>query len=221
MANRSIGLDGALYKYVLDVSLREPEILRKLREETATHSLAMMQVAPEQGQFLGFLAQLLNARRYLEVGVFTGYSALCVALAQERCHIMACDIDAETTRIAQRYWDQAGVAHRVQLRVAPALETLREALDIAGGGSFDLAFIDADKKAYWQYYELCLQLIRPGGVVAIDNVLWGGSVVDPEKSDVSTQAIRDFNRRLHEDQRVAITLVPIGDGLTLARKLEA
>ncbi|MFB2977084.1 class I SAM-dependent methyltransferase [Microseira sp. BLCC-F43] len=219
MSKKTLGLDNQLYNYLLSNSLREPEILRQLREETANHRYATMQIAPEQGQFMALLVQLLGAKKTLEVGVFTGYSSLCVALALPKDgKVIACDISEEYTAIARRYWEIAGVADKIALRIAPALETLDKLLAEGQAGTFDFAFIDADKANYEGYYERSLQLIRPGGLIAVDNVLWGGRVADSQVQDSSTQAIRDFNKKLHLDSRVTLSMVPIADGLTLALK---
>lgn len=219
MSKQTIGLDPSLYRYFLSVTLEEPDILVRLREETATHPLSQMQIAPEQGQFMGFLVQLMDAKKTLEVGVFTGYSALVVALAlPPEGRIVACDVDEEFTAIARRYWQQAGVAAKINLRLAPALETLDQLLGQGEANSFDFAFIDADKSNYEAYYERALQLVRPGGVIAIDNVLWGGRVADPAVQDSRTQAIRNLNQKIHQDPRVLSVILPIADGLTLAMK---
>ena len=220
MSNKTIQVNDQLYDYILAVSLREPDILRRLREETAGMSMAQMQIAPEQGQFMAMLAQLMGARKTLEIGVFTGYSALSVALTlPDDGKIIACDVSEEWTAVARRYWREAGVAQKINLRLAPALQTLEMLVDTEGEGSFDFAFIDADKENYQAYYELCLRLLRRGGLVAVDNVLWSGSVIDKKDQDRDTKAIRTFNKMLHNDMRVTISLVPIADGLTLARKL--
>lgn len=219
MPKKTLGIDNQLYDYLLSASLREPEILRQLRQETARHSLAVMQIAPEQGQFMALLVQLLGATKTLEVGVFTGYSSLCVALALPPTgKIVACDVSEEYTVIARRYWQTAGVADKIDLRLAPALDTLDQLLAGGQAETFDFAFIDADKVNYEGYYERSLQLVRPGGLIAIDNVLWFGRVTDPQDQDKSTLAIRAFNDKLHHDQRVTLSLVPIADGLTLALK---
>jgi predicted O-methyltransferase YrrM len=219
MTKKTLGLDNQLYDYLLSTSLREPDILRRLREETANHPAAMMQIAPEQGQFMALLVQLLGATKTLELGVFTGYSSLCVALAlPPNGKIVACDVSEEFTSVARRYWQEAGVADKIDLRLAPGLETLDRLLAAGEAGTFDFAFIDADKGNYQGYYERSLQLIRLGGLLAIDNVLWGGRVADPQVQDNSTQAIRAFNEKLHQDERVSLSLVPIADGLTLALK---
>lgn len=219
MARRTEHLPDGLYDYILSVSLREPEVLRQLREETAAYEEAQLQIAPEQGQFMALLIKLIGARRTLEVGVFTGYSALWVALALPvDGQIVACDVNAEWTAVAQKYWREAGVAHKVDLRLAPAAETLKGLVDQGERGGFDFAFIDADKTGYDTYYEYCLELVRPGGLIALDNVLRHGRVVEGGGQDENTVAMRALNRKLHADERVDISLVPIADGLTLARK---
>ena len=219
MSSQTINLDSQLYDYLLSTSVREPEILYQLRQETASHPGARMQISPEQGQFMRLLVQLLGAKKTLEVGVFTGYSSLSVALALPADgKIVACDVSEEFTAIARRYWQQAGVADKIDLRLAPGLETLDALLADGQAGTFDFAFIDADKENYDGYYERSLQLLRPGGLIAIDNVLWSGRVANPQVQDESTQAIRALNKKLHDDQRVTLSLVPIGDGLTLALK---
>jgi caffeoyl-CoA O-methyltransferase len=222
MSNRSISLTDLLHEYLLSVSLREPALLRQLRDETAADPLARMQISPEQGQFMALLVRLMGARRCLEVGVFTGYSSLAVALAlPDDGHIVACDVSEHWTAVARRYWDAAGVAHKVELRLAPALETLERLLAAGAAGSFDFAFLDADKESYLRYYECLLELVRPGGLILADNTLWSGRVADPANTEVTTAALRRFNERLRVDERVDLSVVPIGDGLTLARKREA
>jgi caffeoyl-CoA O-methyltransferase len=219
MTNRSISLTDSLYEYLLSVSLREPELLRRLRDETAAYPNARMQIAPEQGQFMALLARLLGARRCLEVGVFTGYSSLAIALAlPDDGRVVACDVSEEWTAVARRYWAAAGVEHKIDLRLAPALETLGGLLEAGEAGSYDFAFLDADKENYSRYYELALQLVRPGGLIVVDNTLWSGRVADRANNEATTVALRDFNLRLHGDDRIDLCLVPIGDGLTLARK---
>ena len=219
MSNRTIAVDDRLYDYLCEVSLRETELLRRLRAETLAMPEAGMQISPEQGQFMALLVRLIGAERIVEVGTFTGYSALCMAPALPPTgRMVACDVSAEWTAVARRYWTEAGIADRIDLRLAPAMETLDDL--IAGGeaGRFDFGFIDADKENYQGYYERVLALLRPGGLVAVDNVLWGGRVADPENRDTDTEAIRAFNAALKGDPRVDISLVPIGDGLTLALK---
>jgi predicted O-methyltransferase YrrM len=220
MSNKTLALDDRLYDYLLSVSLREPDILARLREETSNRADAEMQIAPEQGQFMALLLKLIGARRCLEVGTFTGYSALICALAlPEDGQLIALDIDEETTAIAQRYWAEAGVDNKIELRLGPAEDSLRNLIDGGDQGSFDFMFIDADKTGYPTYYEMGLQLLRPGGVLAFDNVLWAGRVADPGAGDNDTQALKALNVLLHADPRVDISMVPIGDGLTLARKM--
>ena len=219
MANQTLGLNTQLYNYLQSVSLREPEILTQLRQETAQHPMAQMQIAPDQGQFMALLVQLIGAKKTLEVGVFTGYSSLVVALAlPPEGKVVACDVSEEYTSIARRYWQQAGVADKIVLHIAPAEETLKSLLAEGQAGSFDFAFIDADKSNYEIYYEHALELVRPGGLIIVDNVLWSGRVADPQVQDNRTKAIRSLNQKLHQDQRVTLSLVPIGDGLTLALK---
>ncbi|MGK7942098.1 MAG: class I SAM-dependent methyltransferase [Crocosphaera sp.] len=219
MANQTLGLNPNLYQYFQQVSVREAEVLKQLREETKKHPMAVMQIAPEQGQFMALLVQLMGAKKTLDIGVFTGYSALVIALAlPENGQVIACDINEETTKIAQQFWEQAGVNHKINLRLAPALETLDQLIAKGENNSFDFAFIDADKSNYDNYYEKALWLVKPGGIIAIDNVLWGGKVADPEIEDNRTQKIRKFNQKLHQDPRITLSLVPIADGLTLALK---
>ncbi|MBD2592798.1 class I SAM-dependent methyltransferase [Nostoc spongiaeforme FACHB-130] len=216
---KTLNLTQNLYEYLLSVSLREPEVLLQLRQETAQHPRANMQVAPEQGQFLAFLVKLIGANKTLEVGVFTGYSSLSVALAlPPDGKIIACDVSEEFTSVARRYWEKASVADKIDLRIAPATETLEYLLAQGQAETFDFAFIDADKENYYRYYELALQLVRPGGLIAIDNVLWSGKVVQSELQDSSTTAIREFNSKLAQDDRIDVSLIAIADGLTLARK---
>ena len=218
MSDRTLNLDDALYQYLLEVSLREHPVLAKLRALTHQHPLARMQISPEQGQFMALLVKLIAARRTLEIGVFTGYSALAVALAlpQDGC-IVACDVSREYTDVARTYWEKAGVAAKIDLRLAPAVDTLDGLIAAGHAGRFDFAFIDADKTSYDAYYERCLTLLRQGGLIAIDNVLWGGRVAHPAEDD-DTAAIQALNRKLHGDARIDLSLLPISDGLTLARK---
>ncbi len=220
MSKRTIAVDDRIYEYLLDVSLREPAILTRLRAETAKHSLSNMQIAPEQGQFMALLVELMGVSRALEIGTFTGYSSLWIALAMPpHGRLICCDVSEEWTAVAQRYWAAAGVEKKIQLRLAPATDTLDALLAADQTGKFDFAFIDADKQNYQNYLERCLQLLRPGGLIAVDNTLWDGAVADPENHEPDTLAIRAFNEKLHTDDRVSLTLVPIGDGVTLARKL--
>ena len=217
MSSRTIAMDDRVYAYFRAQSLREPDVLRRLREATQTLQYANMQIAPEQGQFMAFLVEVMGAKRAIEIGTFTGYSAICVARAMgPEGRLVACDVSEEWTSIARRYWAEAGIADRIELRLAPALETLKSLADERR--DFDFAFIDADKREYEAYYEGVLALLRPGGVIAVDNVLWDGKVADATVKDADTMAIRAFNARLLADQRVCLSMVPIGDGLTLARK---
>lgn len=221
MSTRTLTLNDDLYQYLLDVSLRETPIQRRLREETARMEMAGMQISPEQGQFMALLVVLMGARNTLEVGVFTGYSALCVAGAlPEDGRILACDVSEEWTSIARRYWKEAGVDGKIELRLAPATETLAALIKGGEKGRFDFAFIDADKENYGVYFEQCLELLRPGGLIAVDNTLWSGSVLDAEDQSKDTKAIRELNKALRKDSRIRLSLVPIGDGLTLAMKLQ-
>lgn len=218
MSTRSIGLSDELHRYLVSVSVREHPVQTRLREVTAGFGgPSRMQIAPEQGQFMALLVRLTGARRILEVGTFTGYSALSMALAfPADGHITCCDVSAEWTEIGRRHWDEAGVGRLIDLRIAPALETLDGLLADGAADSYDMAFIDADKTNYDGYLERCLRLVRPGGLIAIDNTLWGGSVADPSNSTPDTLALRALNEKLARDPRVMISLVPIGDGLTLA-----
>lgn len=219
MSTRTLGMSEDVWRYLVDVTVNEPPLLSRLRAETAQLSDSGMQISPEQGRFLAFLVELTSVRRYLEVGVFTGYSSLSVALAlPPDGHIVACDVSDEWTRVARRYWAEAGVEPRVELKLGPGAATLRALLAEGARGSFDLAFFDADKESSPDYYELGLELVRQGGVVAFDNALWDGSVADPANTKASTQSIRAVNARACSDARVSATLVPIGDGLLLARK---
>jgi predicted O-methyltransferase YrrM len=219
MSNRSIVLTDPLYDYMNAVSLREAPCLLALREETAAMSQHRMQISPEQGQFMALLVRLTGARRCLEVGVFTGYSSLATALAlPEDGRIVACDISEEWTAVARRHWRAAGVEHKVDLRIAPAVVTLEALLADGEEGGFDFAFIDADKGGYLGYYERLLRLLRPGGLLLVDNTLWSGRVADPGVTDADTVALRQFNEFLYRDSRIDLSLLPVGDGLTLARK---
>lgn len=213
MANASIALSDALETYLRRVGVREPDVLRRLREETAHLPNGQMQISPEQGAFMSVLVKAIGARRCLEVGTFTGYSSTVVALAiPDDGHLICCDVSVEWTDVARRYWTDAGVAHKIDLRIGPAVETLQTLEE----GSFDFAFIDADKPGYDAYYERALRLVRPGGLIAIDNVLWSGRVADDADQDERTQAIRALNAKIAADERVEVAMLPIGDGMTLA-----
>ena len=218
MSRRTLQLDEPLLQYLLSNSLREHPAQAALREATAAHPQAGMQIAPEQGQFMALLVKLLGVRRAIEIGTFTGYSALSVALAlPDEGRLLACDVSDDFTRVGRPYWQQAGVAHKIELVLAPALQTLDQRLAAGEAGSHDFAFIDADKTNYDAYYERCLQLLRPGGLIAIDNTLWSGAVARPAQSD-DTAALQALNAKLHHDERIDLSLLPLGDGLTLARK---
>jgi predicted O-methyltransferase YrrM len=219
MTGTTVGLSEALQRYLLEATLQEPDVLRRLREETQRMPQSNLQIAPEQGQLLFLLVTLIGARRAIEIGVFTGYSSICAALAlPEHGELVACDVSEPWTDIARAYWREAGVEHKVDLRLAPAGQTLA-ALSAAGrDGSFDFVFIDAEKSRYDAYYEASLALVRRGGLIAFDNTLWGGAVADPGADDADTEALRRLNLKLRDDRRVVQSLVPIGDGLTLAVK---
>lgn len=219
MSSRSINLERDLHAYLCSVSVREHEVLAKLRVETEGLEWSGMQISPEQGQFMALLVELIGARRALEVGVFTGYSTLCVALALPHDgRVVACDVSEEWTAVARRHWAEAGVEERIDLRLAPAIDTLDALLADGQAGSYDFAFIDADKRNYPGYYERCFTLLRPGGLLAIDNTLWQGRVLDESDTSEETLTIRALNGQLRDDSRVTLSLLPVGDGLTLARK---
>lgn len=222
MSNRTLCLDDRLYDYLIRESVREPDLLAELRRETSELPMAKMQIGPEQGQFMALLIQIMGARNCLEVGTFTGYSALVCALAlPEDGRLITLDVSEEWTQIATRFWARSDVGQRIDLRMGPAVESMRGLLNDGEADGFDFLFIDADKTGYADYYELGLKLVRPGGVIAFDNVLWGGSVADPSDEEADTLALRALNRKLHEDIRVDLSMVPIGDGLTLVRKRAA
>ncbi len=219
MTNEIPAFSPQLYAYFQSISLREHIVLRDLRHENMTYPGGKMQITPEQGQFMALLVQLMGAKKVLEIGVFTGYSSLALALAlPKEGKIIACDLDPKATAIAQKYWQKASVAHKIQLHLAPAQETLAKLINQGETATFDFIFIDADKRNYGQYYEQALQLVRPGGLIAIDNVLWQGKVADETIQDQVTLALRTFNQKIHQDERVFLSVVPIGDGLTLAYK---
>lgn len=219
MTARTLNLDDALYHYLLDVSLRETPLLRRLRDETQAMPMARWQVAPEQGQFLALLIKLTGARRVLEVGTFTGYSALCMAAAlPDDGRLICCDIPGDYNATARRYWKEAGLSERIELRLAPALQTLAELEREGQGVCFDLMFIDADKANYPAYLEHALRLLRKGGLAVFDNTLWSGRVLESDPQSEDTRAIQALNRALKDDARVDLSLLPLGDGLTLCRK---
>ena len=216
---RNIQLTDTLYQYILDHSVREPAVLRELHEETAPMKHAGMQIGADQGQFMGLLAKLIGAKRCIEIGVFTGYSSISVALAlPPDGKIIACDVSEEWTSVARKYWEKAGVASKIELRLGPAVETLDALLAKGEAGKFDFVFIDADKGNYLNYYERCLKLVRTGGLMLFDNTLWSGEVANPENQKEDTVALRALNDALHRDDRIDVSLLPIGDGVTLARK---
>ena len=218
MARRSL-LPEAIERYVGETITREMPLQQRLRAETAKLPMGMMQIGPDQGALLALLIHLIGARRAIEVGTFTGYSALAVAAAlPENGKLIACDVSEEWTNIAKRYWEEAGLSKRIELHLGPATETLAQFLRTGAAGSFDFAFIDADKTNYDAYYESCLQLLRPGGLIAIDNVLWGGAVADPAAHGADTDALRALNMKIRDDARVESCLLTVGDGVTLARK---
>ena len=220
MSSNTIVLDQKLREYLLNTSLKEPKVLNILREETSRLDEFQMQISPEQGSFLSFLIGLINAKITLDIGVFTGYSALVVALElPQDGYVTACDTSEEWTDIAQKYWKMAKVEDKINLHIAPAMETLDKLLADGYQEKYDFSFIDADKINYQHYFERSLSLVRKGGLIAIDNVLWGGRVLDKHDTEPATRAIRKFNKKLYQDQRVSISMIPIGDGLTLARKL--
>ncbi len=219
MSNATLGLPDELHAYLLDVGVREPDLLRQLRAETAAMPEHDMQIAPEQGALMALLVELTGARRCLEVGTFTGYSSLSVALAMPADgRLVCCDLSREWTDVARRYWAQAGVADKIELRLGPALDTLDGMVAEGLAGTFDFAFLDADKDNYPAYADRLLTLLRRGGLMAIDNVFWGGEVAQPEVDNESVRGIRELNRALASDERVSLSMVPIADGLTLARK---
>lgn len=219
MAIEPIELTPNLHQYLLDISVRESEIAQALRQETATLPRGRMQSSPEQANFLALLVKLINAKHIIEVGTFTGYATLHMATAMaDDGKIITCDINEETVAIAQRYWLQAGVEHKINCQIAPAIETIENLLEHDCTERFDLAFIDGNKTKYPDYFDLCLQLIRPGGLIVFDNVLWKGKVIDSDHQDNMTKSIRELNNKLCKDERVDISLVPISDGLFLARK---
>ena len=219
MARRSINLTDQLHEYLVASSVREPAVLARLRAETKPMEMAGMQISPEQGQFMRLLVELIGAKRVVEVGTFTGYSSLAMALSLPADgRIVACDVSKEWTDVARRYWAEAGVAGKIDLRLGPARDTLDAMIAAGEKGRYDFAFIDADKKNYDAYYERCLTLVRADGLIAIDNVLWNGKVIDAGANDEDTAAIRALNAKIAKDERVTVSLLPIGDGLTLARK---
>ncbi len=220
MTRKTITITDKLYDYLLSVSLKETPVQRELRRVTAKHRMATMQIAPDQGQFMALLVQMMGAKKIIEVGVFTGYSSLCMAQALPKDgRIIACDVNKEYTDIARKYWKKAGVDKKIRLILAPAIQTLDSLIKKGEAGKYDFVFIDADKPEYPDYYERALKLIRKGGLIAIDNVLWSGKPADPKNKDRDTVAIRKFNKKLYRDKRVKISVLTVADGLTLAIKL--
>lgn len=220
MSNRTLSIDDGIYNYLCDVSINEPELLRQLREETAQKvEYSVMQISPEQGQFMSLLIKLMGAKRALEIGTYTGYSSICVAGAMpEDGRLICCDISPQWTDIAEKYWARAGLENKIELYSQPAAQTLQMLLDDGAERSFDFIFIDADKQNYIMYYEMALRLLRRGGIIAVDNTLWSGAVADPDNTEPGTRAIRRFNDMIKQDDRVSQTLLTIGDGLTLILK---
>jgi len=219
MTDRRLQITDDVHRYLVEHSVREPEVLARLRAATASLPQAQMQIGPEQGQLMALLARLVGAKRCIEIGVFTGYSSLAVALALPADgRILACDVSEEWTAIARRFWREAGVEHKIELKLQPAARTLEQLLAAGDAERYDFAFIDADKPSYDTYYELLLKLLRPGGLVALDNTLWSGHVANPDDRDPNTVALRALNDKLHRDERIDVSLLPVGDGLTLARK---
>ncbi len=219
MSNRTLSIDDRIYDYICDVSINEAALLTQLREETAQLEYAVMQISPEQGQFMSLLIKLMGAKRAIEIGTFTGYSSICVASAMpEEGLLICCDISPQWTSIAQKYWALAEIENKIELYTQPAEETLQQLLDDGNENSFDFIFIDADKQNYITYYEMSLQLLRKGGMIAVDNTLWSGAVADPENNEPGTRAIRRFNEMIKKDNRVTKSLLTIGDGLTLILK---
>ena len=219
MSNKTIGISDELAAYVVEVGTREPDVLARLREETAAIPQHGMQIAPEEGAFLAMLVELTGARRCIEIGTFTGYSSTAVALAlPEEGQLVCCDVSEEWTSVARKYWDEAGVAGKIDLRVAPAAETLDQLLADGEEAAYDFAFVDADKTGYDAYYERLLRLVRPGGLIAFDNTLWGGKVLDQDTEDEDTRAIQALNTKLAGDERITLCLLPVSDGVTLARR---
>tara|TARA_B100000686_G_C16591673_1_gene863723 strand:+ start:134 stop:796 length:663 start_codon:yes stop_codon:yes gene_type:complete len=219
MSRKTLQLNDTVHDYLLRYSLRESTVCQQLRKQTKSMAMGMMQVSPEQGQFMAFLVELTGARKAIEVGTFTGYSALCVAQAlPEDGTLVCCDVSEVWTGVGQEYWQQAGVSDQIDLRIGPAADTLKAIRDAGEEGTFDFGFIDADKTSYQAYYEHVLALLKTGGLLLIDNVLWGGNVTNPDKTDDDTEAIRALNAFLHRDDRVSLSMLPVGDGLTLALK---
>ncbi len=219
MSNRTLSIDDRIYDYLSAVSINEPTLLQQLRQETAEMEYSAMQISPEQGQFMSLLIKLMAATRAIEIGTFTGYSSICIASAMpENGKLICCDTSPQWTDVAARYWALAGLENKIDLQLQPAQQTLQMLLDNGEKKSFDFIFIDADKQNYTVYYEMALQLLRKGGIIAVDNTLWSGAVADPENTEATTRAIRHFNQLLKDDDRISQSLLTIGDGLTLILK---
>ncbi|VAW63121.1 hypothetical protein MNBD_GAMMA08-189 [hydrothermal vent metagenome] len=219
MGKKTLQLDDSLYEYLLSVSLRENSVLTELRNETNKMEMRIMQISADQGQFMAMLVKLMGVKKIIEIGTFTGYSALAMALAlPEDGELIACDISEQWTNTAKKYWQQAGVENKIKLKLASAEDTMKSLLKNNAEATFDLVFIDADKQNQEMYFEYSLQLLRPGGVILVDNVLWNGSVIDDKDDSGDTNAIRLFNQKIFKDNRVDISMIPVGDGITLARK---
>lgn len=219
MGKKTLQLDDSLYDYLLSVSLRENSVLTELRNETNKMEMRIMQISADQGQFMAMLVKLMGVKKIIEIGTFTGYSALAMALAlPEDGELIACDISEQWTNTAKKYWQQAGVENKIKLKLASAEDTMKSLLKNNAEATFDLVFIDADKQNQEMYFEYSLQLLRPGGVILVDNVLWNGSVIDDKDDSADTHAIRLFNQKIFKDNRVDISMIPVGDGITLARK---
>ncbi len=219
MSNRTLSIDDRIYDYLCAVTINESELLQQLRKETAKLEYSVMQISPEQGQFMSLLIKLMSATRAIEIGTFTGYSSICIASAMpDNGKLICCDISPQWTDVAEKYWGLAGLENKIDLHIQPAEQTLQILLDDGAEKSFDFIFIDADKQNYIMYYEMALRLLRKGGVIAVDNTLWSGAVADPENTEATTRAIRRFNEMLKIDNRVSQSLLTIGDGLTLILK---
>ncbi len=219
MSNTTLDLSPELHKYLLSVSVTETDLLQALRKETLAQEMSIMQISPEQGQMMHLLLKLINAKNAIEIGVYTGYSSVIIASAlADSGKLIACDISEDWTGIARKYWQQAGIEQKIDLRLAPAVDTLQQLLDDGNRQKFDFIFIDADKENYSRYFDYSVELLKPGGLIMVDNVLWSGRVIDAESNDADTVAIRAFNKKLLHDSRVEISMIPISDGVTLARK---
>jgi len=219
VSNRTLSIDDRIYDYLCDVAVNEPELLMQLRQETAKLDYSVMQISPEQGQFMSLLIKLMGAKRAIEIGTFTGYSSICLASAMPADgKLICCDISPQWTAIAEKYWALAKLQEKIELYTQPAEKTLQMLLDNGAEKTFDFVFVDADKQNYIMYYEMALRLLRKGGIIAIDNTLWSGAVADPENTEPGTRAIRRFNEMLKQDDRVSTSLLTIGDGLTLVLK---